>query len=221
VTDDVLRPEIMGAGPQARRVRMANAPRAVLGLIMDLYDKAIDLVLARPHKVQSAAEAKAVLADDPGQAAEALIGRIQQIALIVAPMVRRLGRASKKIPGGKKMPWVAVATTATSVGTSLRQGVRDVQVVGSFLACRLERATGRPADPALVKSLTAQLYLSPTKAPVPAERPAMGRLLGRWLIAGVLGAESMRYAHNAIDAVERLDLRDFVSPPPIDLPPGT
>ncbi|HEX9259115.1 MAG TPA: hypothetical protein VF855_06215 [Acidimicrobiales bacterium] len=212
VADEVLVPEVVGVDTRTRRAKAAAAPRAALRALLDLYDRALDMVLSTPHRVATASDAKTLLATDPGATTDALVGRIQQVALVVAPLVRRLGRASRKVPGGRKLPWVAIGTTAASVATSLRQGVREVQVVGSYLATRIEDATGAPANPALVKALTAQLYLAPDRIPEARERPPMARLLGRWLVAGVLGAESVKMAHHAIDAVERLDVKNLPKP---------
>jgi hypothetical protein len=82
-----------------------------------------------------------------------------------------------------------------------------VQVVGSYLAARMQAATGQPPDPQLVKALTVQLYLSPSRRPSTADTsvPA-GRLLRRWLTHGLVGRTTSKTAMRSIDAVEQLDI---------------
>jgi len=59
-----------------------------------------------------------------------------------------------------RVPWVLVASTSVSLTTTIRAGVREVRVIGSLLAHRLEQETGAAADPALVKKLAVELYLA-------------------------------------------------------------
>lgn len=180
----------------------STVPRAV----GSLYDRVIDRVLSRPHQLATAAEARAVLEDPESIDVSAFADQIQQVAIIAIPIARRLGPLSR-IPGLKRVPWVLSILTVANVARAIRQGVREVQVVGSYLANRLEAATGEPADPALVKALTVQLYLSPSRRPSALDRsvPA-GRLLRRWLIYGLVGRTTNKTAVRAVDAVERLDV---------------
>ena len=89
---------------------------------------------------------------------------------------------------------------------TLRAGVREVRVLGSLVAHRLELATGRPADPALVKQLTLELYLSPRRTPSLDGGLPLGRLVRRWLFRGAIGKDTRRAADKALDAAERLDV---------------
>ena len=82
----------------------------------------------------------------------------------------------------------------------------EVRVLGSFLAYRLEQATGRPADPALVKQLTLELYLSPSRTPRLTGGLPLGRPARRWLFRGALGKDTRKAAGKALDAAERLDV---------------
>jgi hypothetical protein len=133
------------------------------------------------------------------------------------PIVRRIGRF-RKVPGVRKIPWVFSLVTITNLTRSIRQGVREVQVIGSYLAARIEHATGRPPDPDLVKRVTVQLYLSPTRKAdltVPENLEAR-KLLQRWLFNGFLGRTTNKTAVRAIGAVERLDVSALLRglPPP-------
>ena len=186
--------------------RVRSAASAVPRAVTSLYDKAIDRVLARPYQVATAAEARGLLEDPESIDVSAIADQIQQVAIIAIPVARRIG-ALTKVPGVKKVPWVLSIITVANVARSIRQGVREVQVVGSYLASRLHAATGEPPDPDLVKHLTVQLYLSPSRQPSPQEgRVPAARLLRRWLTYGLVGRTTNKTAVRAVDAVARLDV---------------
>jgi hypothetical protein len=180
----------------------STVPRAV----GSLYDRAIDRVLARPYQLATADEARAMLEDPESIDVSAFADQIQQVAIIAIPIARRVGSLSR-IPGLKRVPWVLSIVTVANVARAIRQGVREVQVVGSYLAARLHAATGEPPDPGLVKALTVQLYLSPSRRPSAGDRSIpTWRLLRRWLTYGVVGRTTNKTAVRAVGAVERLDV---------------
>jgi hypothetical protein len=189
----------------------AAVPRAAVSAATSLYDRVIDRVLARPYVVTTADQARAVLDDPDAIDVSAFADQIQQVALVAMPIVRRLGRV-RKVPGVKKVPWVFSVVTITNLTRAVRQGVREVQVVGSYLAARIQATTGAPPDPELVKRLTVQLYLSPKRKLDPSvdERVPARKLLQRWLFNGLLGRTSNKAAVRAIGAVERLDIASIV-----------
>jgi hypothetical protein len=189
----------------------AAVPRAAVSAATSLYDRVIDRVLARPYVVTTADQARAVLDDPDAIDVSAFADQIQQVALVAMPIVRRLGRV-RKVPGVKKVPWVFSVVTITNLTRAVRQGVREVQVVGSYLAARIQAATGAAPDPELVKRLTVQLYLSPTRKLDPSldESVPARKLLQRWLFNGLLGRTSNKAAVRAIGAVERLDIASIV-----------
>jgi hypothetical protein len=87
-----------------------------------------------------------------------------------------------------------------------------VQVLGSLVAHRVEEATGQPADAALVKKLTVELYLAPDSAPDLSDRRLrLGRLMTRWLFRGAFGRDTGKAATKALDATERLDVPTLVT----------
>jgi hypothetical protein len=196
----------------ARKVADAGRDKASqLGLALaGLYDRAVDQVLARPHRVASAAQAHALLASggvDQRQMSE----QIQKVAVLAVPVVRRLARTGR-IPGVRRVPWVFTATTAAAVSVQLRQGVREMQVLGSYLATRIEDTTGRPADPELVKRTMVELYLRPEQAPNLTKRRARtGSVARSWLVRGLLGRDGDDRIRRAIAAVERLDVDELAS----------
>ena len=182
-----------------------DATPPLIDAISSLYDHAIGELLSTPERVTSAAEGKKLLAADGNS--EVVADRIQRVVMLATPVLRKFVRGAHFT----RIPWVLVATTAFSIGSAVRSGIREVQVVGSLLAYRLEQATGQPADPALVKKLTLELYLAPRKIPdVSDPTLPLGRLLRRWLIKGAIGRDTKKMAAEALDAAERLNLHPYV-----------
>jgi hypothetical protein len=152
------------------------------------------------ERVGSAAEARQLL--QRNERAEALTGEIQRVVALAVPVLRRLARGARFT----KVPWVFVATTTLSIGIAVRTGVKEIQALSSLIANRLERATGAPADPALVKKLAVDLYLHPRRAPkLSNDRVRIVRLTRKWLIGGAFGRKTAKRASRALEAAERLD----------------
>lgn len=198
-----------GSAPERRlpaRLQAAafTAAPPLVDAISSLYDYAIDRLLSTSERVTSAAEGKRLLAADDDT--EALADRVQRVVVLTVPVLRTLASGARI----SRVPWVLVASTAFSTGSAIRSGIREVQVIGSLVAHRIELATGRPADPALVKKLTVELYLSPRATPDISD-PAIPllRLLRRWLFKGSIGRDTRKTALRALDAAERLDVRPF------------
>jgi hypothetical protein len=194
-------PQAVGSLPQAVPRALGSVPRAV----GSLYDRVIDRMLSRPYQVATADEARALLDDPDSIDVSAFADQIQQVAIIAIPVVRRVGML-RRVPGVKKVPWVLTLLTLANVTRAIRQGVREVQVVGSYLASRMHATTGESPDPQLVKALTVQLYLSPSRRPVRDAGVPAGRLLRRWMTYGLVGRTTNKAAVRAIGAVEELDL---------------
>lgn len=166
-----------------------------------LYDDLLNRVLLSSERVTSAAEGKRLLAQDDD--AEELTDRVQRLVMLAVPVVRTLARGARLT----RVPWVLVASTAVSTTTTIRAGVREVRVLGSLVAHRLEQTTGAPADPALVKKLTLELYLRPRRQPDLSDTSLpLAKLVRRWLLRGALGRDTTKAAGKALDAAERLDL---------------
>ena len=197
-------PEFAAAVPRAA----TSLPRAV----GSLYERAIDRVLARPYQVGTADEARALLDDPETIDVSAFADQIQQIAIVAVPIMRRVAMF-RRLPGVKKVPWVLSIVTVANVSRAIRQGVREVQVIGSYVGSRLHAATGQPADPELVKHLTVQLYLSPTRRPRvdPEERVPAVKLIRRWMLYGLMGRTTNKSAVRAVAAVERMDVRSVLA----------
>jgi hypothetical protein len=173
--------------------------------VSSLFGHIIDRVLSTSERVTSAAEGKRLLADDDGT--EAVTDQVQRVVVLAVPVLRTFVRGARL----SRIPWVLVASTTLSISSTVRSGAREVQVIGSLVAYRLEQATGRPADPALVKRLTLNLYLDPRTTPDVEDRTLpLGQLVRRWLIKGAVGSDTRKAAAKALDAAERLDLLPYI-----------
>jgi hypothetical protein len=184
-----------GAGTSARK-----ASSALVEAVGRLASTAIDRALLTNERVTSAAEGKRLLA---GQAdTEALAGDIQRVVVLAVPVVRTLARGARFT----RVPWVMIASSAVSIGVAVRAGVRELQVLGSLIAYRLEQATGAPSDPALVEKLAIDIYLDPKRVPQLADdRLRLVRLTRKWVLSGAFGRKTSRRATKALDTAERLD----------------
>ena len=85
-----------------------------------------------------------------------------------------------------------VASSAVSVGIAVHTGVRELQVLASLVAYRLEQATGAPGEPALVKKLAIDLYLDPKRTlDLADERLRLLRLTRKWRLERGLRPEDV------------------------------
>jgi hypothetical protein len=173
---------------------------AVVRAVGDLVDSAIDWVLRTDTRVTSAAEARRILAGEPDT--EALADKIQRVVVLAVPVVRMLARGARFT----RFPWVIFVSSSASIGIAVRTGIRELQLIGSLVAYRLERATGAPADPALVKRIAIDLYLHPKRAPdLTDDRLRLFRLTRKWLLLGAFGRSTSKRATKALEVAERLD----------------
>jgi hypothetical protein len=183
--------------------RSADAGKAGLALVhaIDrLVNRAIDAMLLGDKQVTSAAEGRRLLAGD--EQAESVAEDIQRVVVLAFPVVRAFARGARLV----KLPWVMLASTTLSVGVAVRTGVREIQVLSALVAHRLEEATGEPADPALVKKLTLDLYLHPKRKLRPTDdKLHLVRLTRKWVLGGIFGRETGKRADRALAAAERLD----------------
>jgi hypothetical protein len=84
--------------------------------------------------------------------------------------------------------------------------VREIQVLSSLVAHRLEQATGAPPDPALVEKVAIDLYLHPKRRLLLSDdKLHLVRLTRKWVLGGVLGRKTEKRASRALAAAERLD----------------
>ena len=177
-----------------------GAAEALAEAVDGLVDGAIGRVVLSDRRVSSAAEGKRLLAGEADS--EALAGDVQRIVVLAVPVVRRVARGARLT----RVPWVLVASSAISVGVAVSAGVRELRVVASLVADRLEQATGERSDPGLVKKLAIDLYLRPNRAPQPDDdRLRVVRLTRKWVMGGIFGRRTSKRAARALDAAERID----------------
>ena len=191
----------MSLEPYRQSIQDEVMTSALVRAAGNLVDDLVDRLLRTDERVATAAEGKLLIAADDGM--EDVADRVQRFVAVATPAVRIFARGARFT----RVPWVLVASTAVSLSTTTRAGVREVRVLGSLLAYRLEQATGTPADPALVKKLAVELYLAPKRKPdVTGLDLPLAQLVRKWLFRGVFGRDTRRAAEKALDAAERLDL---------------
>jgi hypothetical protein len=84
--------------------------------------------------------------------------------------------------------------------------VREIQVLSSLVAHRLEQATGEPADPALVKKVAIDLYLHPKRELLLSDdKLHLVRLTRKWVLGGMFARNTEKRANRALAAAESLD----------------
>ena len=191
----------MSLEPYRQSIQDEVMTSALVRAAGNLVDDLVDRLLRTDERVATAAEGKLLIAADDGM--EDVADRVQRFVAVATPAVRIVARGARFT----RVPWVLVASTAVSLTTTVRAGVREVRVLGSLLAHRLEQATGTPADPGLVKKLAVELYLAPKRKPdVTGLDLPLAQLVRKWLFRGVFGRDTRRAAERALDAAERLDL---------------
>jgi hypothetical protein len=177
-----------------------KAVDALLGAVGSLVDSAVERVLISDERVTSAAEAKRLLAGSAD--IPELADKIQTVVVLAAPVVRVLARGARFA----RVPWVMVASSSLSIGVAVRAGVRELQVLASLLAHRVEETTGADSDPALIKKVAIDLYLYPRRTPdLGDDKLRLVRLTRKWLLRGIVGRNTSRRAAKALDAADRLD----------------
>jgi hypothetical protein len=203
--ENVLRDELESSRRGVRGAA-AKVTTSFANAVSAVFERSIDRMLATSDRVTSAAEGRALLAAE--ESGEAATERLQKMVVFAVAVLRSAARGARFT----RVPWVLVVSTAMTTGLTVRTGAREVQVLGSLLAHRIEEATGRPADPALVKKLTVELYLAPKRVPELADRRLrLHRLIRRWVFRGAFGRKTRKNATKALEAAERLDVGPLVS----------
>ena len=175
----------------------------------DVVHQAFERLLSSDVEVETAAEAKRLLADQ--EDTEELTDSIQRFVAIATPVARIALRGARFT----RVPWVLVASSAVSIGVTVRNGVRELQVLAALLAHRFEHETGSPPDPALIRKLTLELYLKPRRAPDFSDLGLpLARLARRWIVSGALGRDTRKKIEKALDAAEHLDVGRWLDESP-------
>jgi hypothetical protein len=186
--------------------RATAAGSALVEAVGSLTDAAIDRVVLSDERVTSAAEAKRRLSGR--EEGEELAGKVQRVVVLATPVVRALARGARFT----RLPWAMIASSSISIGLTVRTGVRELQMLASLIAYRLEQATGAPSDPRLVKKIAIDLYLDPKRVPDATDkRLRIVRLTRKWLLLGAFGRKTSKRASKALDAAEKLDARELAA----------
>ena len=187
--------------PAEKARTLLTIPRAVERAAGDVVDRAFERLLSSDVEVTTAAEAKRLLADY--EDTEEMTDAIQRFVAIATPIARIALRGARFT----RVPWVLVASSAVSIGVTVRNGVRELQALAALLGHLLEQETGSPPDPALLRKLTLELYLTPRRIPDVSDFGLpLARLARRWIVSGALGRNTRKKTEKALDAAERLDL---------------
>ncbi len=180
--------------------------RALVAAVAALVDATVERVLVSDQRVTSAADAERLLI--AREDTEALADKMQRVVVLAVPVVRMLAHGARFT----RMPWVMVASSSFSIASTVRAGVRELQVLTSLVAYRIEQATGGPSDPGLVKKVAIDLYLHPKRPPNLADRNLrLLRLTRIWLIRGAFGRSTSRRAAKALRSAALLDGRDLAA----------
>jgi hypothetical protein len=191
----------MGRSAGAGALRSGSA---LVDAVGRLVGAAVDRVLLSDDPVVSAADGKLRLSGQEGT--EELADKVQRVVVLATPVVRAAARGAKFT----RLPWALVASSSVSVGIAVRTGVREIQVLSSLVAYRIEQATGAPADPKLVEKVAVDLYLDPKRKPdLSDDRLRLVRLTRKWVLLGVLGRRTSKRAGRALEAADKLDGSDL------------
>jgi hypothetical protein len=179
---------------------------ALVEAVGRLVHAAVDRVLFSDDRVTSAADGKHRLSG--ATETEELADKVQTVVVLAAPVVRAVARGAKFT----RFPWAIVASSSISVGIAVRTGVREIQVLSSLVAHRIEQATGAPADPRLVEKVAVDLYLNPRRKPdLTDERLRLVRLTRKWVLLGAFGRKTSKRAGKALEAADKLDGRELAA----------
>ena len=196
--------------PKEMSGHLLAIPRTVERAAGDLVHQAFERLVSSDVEVQTAAEAKRLLAKD--EDTEEITDAIQRFVAIATPAARIALRGARFT----RVPWVLVASSTISIGVTVRNGVRELRVIAALLAQRLEQETGSPPDPALLRKLTIELYLKPRRVPDTSDLSLpLARLARRWIVSGALGRNTRKKTEKALDSAERLDLAAVAGRVPI------
>src|SRR3954468_13203258 len=130
-----LRARATSAG-RAAGTTTQKAGAALVEAVGELAEAAVDRVLLTEERVTSAAEGRRRLAG--GSDSEELSDKVQRVVMLATPIVRIVARGARLT----RLPWAMIASSSVSIGLTVRTGVRELQVLASLVAYRLEQATG-------------------------------------------------------------------------------
>jgi hypothetical protein len=185
----------------------------------DFVDRALDKVFLEPFDVPTRDDAVRLMAEPPPESA--LLASIPTLAALAtrgSAIYRRMraARSATSAAGGPAglsamLITAAGVATVTRLLTAVRWGLRDIQVMASYLATK-SSADGVELEPGLARTLTISAYLDPRRhARLDyASMRGAGALIGAWstqTMANRSEVAARQRAQGRIDALDRYDLR--------------
>ena len=197
------------------RPQPGNGPRTASAQLTDrarrMVDSALDRVFNEPYEIHSEDDFERVMTQHRATMSFASAGAIAGFVERALPLAKLSTKAGKKIPMPAIKYTLAAIPIAMQLGNSVRHGVREVQVLASYLIHRLREAGVEPRR-GLVTALALSISLDPERRPDIGLTPARaGAGLARlWIMRSVRtesGKSVGRRARSEAAAVDRLDLR--------------
>jgi hypothetical protein len=193
----------------------------VTARVRTLVDGALNRVFDEPFDVRTATELEDLVAagpigNGPGPAATSLgafVAAATPLARRALSVATRSSKVATKapLPSSKALKiGLASIPIALRLTTTTRRGVRELQLLASYVISRL-RAAGVEPERGLVRALTLALYVDPARRPtldMPGSRTA-GAVARQWVLRSLGGdAESDIRARvrRQAEALDRLDL---------------
>ncbi len=198
-------------------------PDVVTARVRALIDGALDRVFDEPFDVRTAEELEDLVAAGPvGVGAAPAATTLTAFGAAATPVARRaLAVATKSGKFASKAPLpsskafkvgLASIPVALRLSTTSRRGVRELQLLASYVINRL-RVAGVAPDRDLVRSLTLSLYLDPARRPTLEinNGRAAGGVARQWVLRSLGGDAEPAVrarARRQAEAIDRLDLVD-------------
>lgn len=193
----------------------------VTARVRTLVDGALNRVFDEPFDVRTASELEDLVATGPtGTGPGGTATSLGAFVAAATPLARRAlsvaTRSSKvatkaPLPSSKALKiGLASIPIALRLTTTTRRGVRELQLLASYVITRL-RVAGVEPERGLVRALTLALYVDPARRPtldIPGSRTA-GAVARQWVLRSIGGdAESAirARARRQAEALDRLDL---------------
>jgi hypothetical protein len=196
-------------------------PRRVVDRARALLDSALDRVFDEPYDVRSAEELERLAMEapagiGPGVSATsvgAFVAAATPFARRAAGIALRSARVAERTPS----PWsrvarvgVGVAPVAAQLTTTARRGIRELQLLASYVIARA-RAAGIEPERGFVRALTMSLAIDPARRPDldSSGRQATAGITRQWVrrSVGSDGEEDVRTrVRRQAEALDRLDL---------------
>jgi hypothetical protein len=201
--------------PRPQPARPSEYPRTVTRQLTDrarrMADAALDRVFDEPFEIRNADDFERVVAEHHVAMSFATAGTLAAFVERALPIAKLSAKAGKKLPMPAIKYTLAAIPIAMQLGNSVRHGIREIQVIASYLIHRLREAGVEPRR-GLVSSLALSIYLEPER------RPDLGLTPGRagpglaraWITRSVRKESTTVLARRAraeVEAVDRLDLR--------------